>query len=280
MQLPFPIEPQILPWGNPEGQTLFFLHANSFSAKMYHPFLKDLAADHQVWSPDIPGHGESTWNGRIQRWEDLADHFILQLERTSPTKPMVAMGHSLGGIVIMIMAIKRPGWFEKIILLDPVLLPKRIIGAMRILNLLSLTHIIPLAKAAVKRRNNFPSRASALEHYAKKNVFSRLEPRFLEAYVETCLHENDQGIFQLSCAPQLESSIYQSIPVNVWSLPGKLPIPALFIIGSSSDTVNHRGRTRLKRTRGNHIVKSIDAGHLFPFEKPDAAMALIKDYLN
>jgi pimeloyl-ACP methyl ester carboxylesterase len=98
--------------------------------------------------------------------------------------------------------------------------------------------------------------------------------------VETCLRENESGDFQLSCAPQLESSIYQSIPLNVWSLPKKLPVSALFIIGEKSDTVNQHGIKRLKRSRGNHIVKSIVAGHLFPFEKPADSMAIIKDYLT
>lgn len=246
---------------------------------MYQPFLEPLFKGYDILSPDLPGHGESRWNGRIEAWVDLANYYIAHFEKSPPEKPMIAMGHSIGGIVIMLMAIQRPEWFKKIILLDPVLLPKRILGLIRVLNFLSLTHIIPLAKAANRRKNHFQDREIAQKHYAKKKIFSRWEPRFLEAYVETCLREDGNGEFQLSCAPQLESSIYQSIPLNVWSLPKKLPLPALFIIGDKSDTVNKRGFERLKRTRGNHIVKSIIAGHLFPFEKPKESMAIIKDYL-
>jgi len=280
MQQSFPAELNIEKWGNPRGKVLFFLHANSYSARMYHPFLEPLATDHHIWSPDLPGHGNSRWNGRIQSWEDLADYFIEQLEKTPPQTPMVGMGHSIGGIVMMIMASKRPDWFEKLILLDPVMLPKRILMVMRVLRLFSLTQGIPLAKAAIKRRDTFASRAEAREHYAQKAIFSRWEPRFLDAYVESCLHDNDSGSVQLSCAPQLESSIYQSIPLSVWSLPKRLNLSALFIIGTFSDTVNHRGINRLRRCRGNHIVKTVKAGHLFPFEKPAEAMALIKDYLH
>jgi len=280
MQIPFPSVPTMNRWGNPEGEVLFFLHANSYSSKMYLPFLEPLTNDYDIWAPDLPGHGESRWNGRIEAWANLADYYITYLDNNPPDRPMIAMGHSIGGIVIMLMAIQRPGWFDKIILLDPVVLPKRILALMRALRLLSLTHIIPLTRAAARRRNHFESRASALDHYSKKAIFSRWEPRFLKAYVETCLSENGQGAFQLSCAPLLESSIYQSIPLNVWSLPKKLPVPALFIIGEKSDTVNQHGFNRLKRSRGNHIVKSIVAGHLFPFEKPAESMAIIKDYLT
>ncbi len=246
---------------------------------MYQPFLEPLSKDYDIWAPDLPGHGESRWNGRIEAWADLANYYIALLEKNPPGKPLIAMGHSIGGIVIMLMAIQRPDWFKKIILLDPVLLPKRIVTLFRVLKLLSLTHIIPLAKAANHRKNHFQDREIAHKHYSTKKIFSRWEPRFLDAYVETCLHENGRGEFQLSCAPQLESSIYQSIPLNVWRLPKKLPVPALFIIGEISDTVNKHGFQRLKRSRGNHIVKSVVAGHLFPFEKPKESMAIIKDYL-
>jgi len=266
-------------WGNSEGKTLLFLHANSYSSKMYQSFLEPLSKEYNIWSPDLPGHGESRWNGRIAAWSDLADYYITQLEKSPPPQPMVAMGHSIGGIVIMLMVLKRPAWFDKVILLDPVMLPTWILGLMRILRLFSLTHLIPLAKSAVRRKNHFDSKAAAQEHYSKKSIFSRWEPVFMEAYVDSCLRENGKGAFQLACAPQLESSIYQSIPLNVWRLPQRLQTQALFIIGGHSDTVNHRGIKRLKRSRGNHIVKTVPAGHLFPFEKPAESMAVIKDYL-
>jgi len=247
---------------------------------MYKPFLEPLKDEYSIWSPDLPGHGDSHWNGRIESWVDLADYYISQLEKTPPPAPMIAMGHSIGGIVVMIMATQKPDWFKKVILLDPVLLPKRILTVIRGLRLLSLTHRIPLARAANRRRNSFESQAKALEHYARKWIFSQWEPRFLETYVETCLRKNDSGEYQLSCSPELESSIYQSIPLNVWSLPNKLSTPCLFIIGDRSDTVNQRGFKRLERSKRNHIVKSVPAGHLFPFEKPEESMIIIKDYLT
>lgn len=264
MHTAFPSAPTIHRWGNPERDLLFFLHANSYSSKMYQPFLEPLLKDFDIFAPDLPGHGESRWNGRIEAWVDLANYYIAYLEKNPPGKPMVAMGHSIGGIVIMLMAIKKPEWFKRLILLDPVLLPKRILFPFHILKHLSLTHIIPLARAANRRKSHFPDRVSARNHYGKKKIFSHWEPRFLDAYVETCLREDGQGKILLSCSPQLESSIYQSIPLNVWRLPKRLPLPALFIIGEKSDTVNRRGFKRLMRTPGNHIVKSVFGGHLFP----------------
>ncbi len=279
MQLSFPKDPVLNLWGDPEKQPLLFLHANSYSAKLYQSFLNPLTEHFQIWAPDLPGHGESRWNGRIQAWSDLADYFIDKFDQAPPRKPLIGMGHSIGGIVIMLIALKRPEWFSKIVMLDPVMLPKRILIAMRILKLLSLTHLIPLAKATKRRKSNFPSRELALEHYAKKSVFSHWKPGILQTYVDTCLHETGDGTVQLSCAPQLESSIYQSIPLNVWSIPKRLNVSALFLIGEHSDTVSAHGFSRLRKIKGNHVVNRIKGGHLFPFEKPEESIAQIKDFL-
>lgn len=279
MRTPFPSDIPMNQRGAAKLGHCFFLHANSYSANLYQPFLEPLYGDYKVLAPDLPGHGSSCWNGRIQSWIDLADHFTRHFEQNPPKKPLIGMGHSIGGIVIMLMSINRPEWFSKVILLDPVLLPKYILWIMHGLRFTSLSHLIPLAKAADRRRVLFSSRQEALNHYSRKKVYSQWEPQFLEAYVNTCLHANGSGQYQLSCAPQLESSIYQSLPLNAWSFTKKLAVPALYIIGKNSDTVNQRGLNRLKKLRGNHVVKSVDGGHLFPFENPKASMELIKDFL-
>lgn len=247
---------------------------------MYQDFLTSLYDDYLVLAPDLPGHGESRWVGLIQDWNELAEYYIEKMTQNLPPAPMIGMGHSIGGILVMLMAIKRPGWFSKIILLDPVLLPKPILWVIRGLHLFSLSHLIPLARATKRRKQTFPSREAALDHYSKKAVFSRWEPQFLQAYVDTCLRSMENGQYQLSCAPRLESSIYQSIPLNTWNLPKQLSVPSLFIIGKYSDTVNRRGFLRLKSLKNHPVVENIDGGHLFPFERPEASMNVIKVFLS
>jgi pimeloyl-ACP methyl ester carboxylesterase len=276
----FPAEIPMKQNGTAKQGTLLFLHANSYSADLYQPFLDPLYQDFEIWAPDLPGHGDSRWIGRIQDWNDLANYFIEHLEQNDRPKKLIGMGHSIGAILIIIMAIKRPRWFSKIILLDPVLLPKPIFWAIRVLRLFSLSHLIPLAKATKRRKQIFSSREQALEHYSKKVVFSRWKPQFLKQYVDTCLYPTADGHYQLSCAPQLESSIYQSIPANAWSLLKRLSTPALFIIGEHSDTVNQRGFRRIRKIRGEQEVRNINGGHLFPFEQPEATMVLIREFLG
>ena len=266
-------------WGTAGKPGLLLLHANSYSAELYAPLLQPLFADYDVFAPDLPGHGRSRWTGRIQHWQEVADFYIRYFDQHPPETPSLGIGHSIGGIVLMLMSLQRPEWFHRLVLLDPVMLPKGILLLIRGLKCLSLTHRIPLARSARRRRTRFPDAETALAHYSSKPVFSRLEPQFLKAYVDTCMYATADGEYQLSCSPELESSIYQSLPLNVWSLPGQLVHPALFIIGHHSDTVNSRGVRRLSKMAGNHVVKEIPGGHLFPFEKPAETMALIREFL-
>jgi len=275
----FPADIPLNAFGTAKNGHILCLHANSYSAGLYHDFLKPLATEYELWVPDLPGHGQSRWVGCIQDWSDLADLFIQHLERNPIPRPFIGLGHSIGGIVIMLIAIKRPKWFSRLVLLDPVLLPKHILWLMHGLRLLSLTQLVPLARAANRRRSKFEDRKSALTHYAGKRVFARWQPNFLEAYVDTCLRQSSSGPWQLACTPQLESSIYQSLPLDAWKLLDKITIPCLYLIGNQSDTVNARGRKRLARRTGNRIVKSINGGHLFPFEQPAVSIHYIQEFL-
>ncbi|MCF7808699.1 MAG: alpha/beta hydrolase [Candidatus Marinimicrobia bacterium] len=266
-------------FGGSTSGSILFLHANSFSAQMYQDFFSSLTDRYQVLAPDLPGHGQSCWSGRIHSWESLADYYLEKLDLNSVKKPIIGMGHSIGGIVILFIALKRPDLFSRIVLLDPVLPPKRFLAIMRVFRLLSIAHLNPLSRRAKRRRQVFESRRQAYSLYQKKSVFSNWKPGFLQAYVDTCFRQDEKGSVRLACSPELESSIYQSIPLQVWSLPKKISLPALFLIGDHSDTVNARGVRRLKKTGKQSQVELLNGGHLFPFENPEDSMTVIKEFL-
>ena len=164
--------------------------------------------------------------------------------------------------------------------MDPVLLPRKILIALRIMKLFSITHLVPLSKTALRRKTSFTSAERAFTHYSRKKVFADWKPEFIQAYVDTCLRSSENGSVQLACRPELESSIYQSLPPQAWSLPGKVTVPALYLVGSRSDTIDSAGVKRLKRKVGHQNVHLVEGGHLFPFEDPEGSMNLIKEFLS
>ena len=66
-------------------------------------FGEDMAArGYAVYAYDLRGHGQSTGTrGQIERFDDYLDDtaiFLDEVRRRQPGKPLVLLGHSLGGL--------------------------------------------------------------------------------------------------------------------------------------------------------------------------------------
>lgn len=70
--------------------------------------------DFRVLIPDLPGHGQSSGTGQ-NRVEDYAD-FIEAFVTSMKLKRAILMGHSLGGAIAMMAALRSPAWLSGLIL--------------------------------------------------------------------------------------------------------------------------------------------------------------------
>lgn len=247
---------------------------------MYMDMLDPLAEGANLAAPDLPGHGSSTWQGTISDWSSLADYYLSDLPAFIRSGDTVGIGHSIGGIVTAIMSNQRPGLFSRLILLDPVLLDRSLIAIIATMRLLGQDHNFPLAKKAYRRKRQFSSREKALDHYRKKRVFSGFGENTLERYVDHCMQAMEDGSLSLSCSPELEASIYRSLPLSNWQQIRKLSVPTLILVGEDSDTISSRGVKRLSRINSNLIVQTLPGGHLFPLENPETSADLIRSFLK
>jgi pimeloyl-ACP methyl ester carboxylesterase len=96
------------------GTPLVFLHgAGGFLAD--NPFLERLAASYRVYAPELPGYGDSTGEDLLEDMLDFALHgwdvvTALRLERPH------LVGHSMGGMIAAEMAAIAPGDVRKLVL--------------------------------------------------------------------------------------------------------------------------------------------------------------------
>jgi pimeloyl-ACP methyl ester carboxylesterase len=67
-----------------------------------------------VCTPDLPGHGRSTGNGRnrVDDYADFIDAFVTALD----LHRVILMGHSLGGAIALTSALRAPNWLAGLIL--------------------------------------------------------------------------------------------------------------------------------------------------------------------
>ena len=270
-----------LDWGG-DGLQAHFLHGNGFCAGTYTPFIQYLVDDLHVLASDVRGHGSSDQPmvERVRHWDIFAEDLKILIEqKMSP--PVIGMGHSLGAVTTFIAAAQYPHLFSGIVLIDPVILPRRLLWLIAVLNFLGLRGIIPLAKMARRRRRIFRGKQEALRLFAAgRGIFKNWSKEFVHAYLECGLLEKDEKTAILKCDPELEAQIFESIPLNVWRYAKKIKCPMLAIRGELSDVFFADAAKRLKSIIADYELQTIPhSGHFPLMEKPQESAHLILDFI-
>lgn len=271
-----------LDWGG-SGLQAHFLHANGFCAGTYSPFVRYLLDDLHIIASDVRGHGGTDLPEirRVHHWSIFADDLKILIEQTM-TPPIVGLGHSLGAVTTYIAAAKYPRLFSGIILLDPPILPRRLIWLIMVMKWLGLAGNIPLAKTARRRRKTFQGKKEALKRFASgRGIFKSWSREFVEAYLECGLLEMDHETAILKCDPELEAQIFESIPLNVWKYAEKIVCPVLAIRGERSDTFRLGAAERLRHAIADCELATIaGAGHFLPMGKPQECARIILEFVK
>jgi len=271
-----------LDWGGSGYQT-HLLHANGFCAGTYSPFVKHLTGDLHVMASDIRGHGSSQLpsSRRIRHWDIFAEDLKALIE-TAMSPPIIGMGHSLGAVTTYIAAAKYPHLFSCLILVDPTLLPRRILWAMAVMRWFGLAGIIPLAKIARRRRKIFQGKQEALKRFASgRGIFKYWSKDFVEAYLECGLLEKDLQTAVLKCDPEHEAQIFESVPLDVWSYARKISCPVLAVRGEHSGAFRADAARRLGDLIPDFELAIIPgAGHFVPMGKPVECARAIKNFIH
>jgi magnesium chelatase accessory protein len=89
-----------------EGPPLILVHGLGGAAANWTELVPLLAKRHRVLVPDLPGHGGSTALPAVAGLEPFADRVALVAEREGML-PAVVVGHSLGGMIVLRMALLR-----------------------------------------------------------------------------------------------------------------------------------------------------------------------------
>lgn len=271
-----------LDWGG-DGPHAHFLHGNGFCAGTYTPFIRRLIPDLRVIASDARGHGGSDIPGLppVRSWKIFAEDLRAVVTATS-RPPIIGMGHSLGAVATCIAASAYPELFRAVVLVDPVLLTPRRLAAFGVMRALGLGARLPRVRAARRRRKTFRSKAEALSLFLSgRGIFKSWSPEFVEAYLECGLLERESDAAVLTCDPELEARIFESIPLRVWSHVRRVRCPVLAIRGGGSDVFLAAAAERLLRTApAAEVVTIAGSGHFPTMEKPGECAAAILEFVR
>jgi pimeloyl-ACP methyl ester carboxylesterase len=199
-------------------------------------------------------------------WPHLVDQLIESIR-----EPVYGVGHSLGGYLNYLAAVRRPELFRAIVLLDAPIIGAFRGGMLGATKRLGIVDRVTPAGATRDRRSTWSSREEAKAHFRSRALFRHFADDCLDDYVRHGLTERN-GKLQLRIDPAIEYQIYRTIPHDMMKHLPKLHVPAAFIGGEDSDVVR---RVRLAGMKPKFQMRKVPGGHLFPFERPrDAATSI------
>jgi pimeloyl-ACP methyl ester carboxylesterase len=232
---------------------------------------------------DDRGHGKTrvaTDPRKIKNWDIFADDLERFFEHLN--EPVIAMGHSRGGLASLLVAVRRPELVRALVLIDPTILPFSWMVPWFLAKKTGLAKLVPIAYRAARRRRIWPDRETLLNAYRSKLPFRVWKDGFLEAYVAEGTKENDKGLIELSCDPIWESRVFAACSHDVWRYIPRLQQPTLVLYGADSDTFLAPAVKRFKdKVPTATFGRFEETSHFVPMERPDetvdAILAFLKD---
>lgn len=251
------------------GSPLLFLHGLFGQGRNWTQIAKTLAGHHRVTLVDLPDHGRSAWLESFDLVE-VADRVAGLIDARDP---VALVGHSLGGKVAMVLALRHPELVERLCVVDisPVAYQRLsefsgYIEAMRALDLASLSQ-----------------RADA-EHALAEAVPNRTVRSFLLQNLRRESHPKPHGSWRWQ--PNLEG-LRRSLPaIGSWpdaELAGVAPYagPVLWIGGETSDYITDDYAPAMDRLfPQNRRVTIKGAGHWVHSEKPEVFVEVLRRFVG
>lgn len=254
-----------------EKEIIHFAHANGFPAKTYSKLFSFLEPRFDIRY--LERHAHDPKFPVTDGWQSLKDELRQSIE-SNFEKPVIGLGHSLGGILHLMVSVENPDLYKQIILLDAPIISRSSSGGIRVLKTLNLMDRFSSSRMTRTRRNLWQSREDAYKHFKAKPKFAAFDDDVLRDYITYGTEESDGG-FRLFFDPNVEAAIYRNLPHDLPSLKGKLTFPVAYIGGAKSREAR---LARLSFMQKNFPIDFyfLPGSHLFPFESPRETAAKIE----
>jgi len=257
-----------------ERSSLVFAPANGFPGGSYRRFLAPLSKQYDVSAVPRLGHRPEQYPVDAG-WKSLARELEAFLEPLP--RPLVGLGHSLGGVLMFMVASRRPEWFRSVVMLEPPLINGLAGVGFNLLRRLGQADRITPAGRSRGRRDHWPDRDEARAYFQRRSLFRRFHPDCLEDYMDAGLESHGDG-FRLVFRPEVEAAIFRTTPGNISRYP-RLAVPGAVVNANESvDAFHKAGRRHARRQHMRHEIWP--GGHLFPLERPDDSARRVQELLQ
>ncbi|MEM6629178.1 MAG: alpha/beta hydrolase [Bacteroidota bacterium] len=250
-----------------------FSHSNGFPASTYSTFFNYLPAQFELRY--IEKFGMNAYQAQ-RGWDELTLELV-EAVRTAQ-KPVIGLGHSLGGVLTYKAACRFPELFKAVIVIEPPIVLGRTARIIYLSQILGIgERMNPLAKRARVRKNYFSSRDEAFEYFRGKRLFKGFHPDSFQDYITHGLESSGEGI-KLGIPRALEADIFNTLPTRYdWNF----PLPLYFLYATSYPVLTERVILSLKKLLPQATFMPFsDGGHMYPMENPSACASTINKILT
>ncbi|MCE2488952.1 MAG: alpha/beta hydrolase [Anaerolineae bacterium] len=278
----YPLE---LAGGGASSPPLLLAPANGFPPRCYDPLLTPLARDWRLLS--LPPRAMWPDSGPAPTtpgsWDSLADDLLAGMAQHDLQR-VVALGHSLGAVVLLQAALREPQRFRALALLDPAILTEERLQLLRGLRARGELDQMPLAQGALERQHRFASQEAAFRYWRPKPLFADWSDAALWAYTRSMTRPARDGAgLELSWRRDWEAWYYTSVELEPWRALARLEgqMPTLLLQGAATETFPGDSLERARALLPSGSAASIPAcGHLFPLSHAKATRPILKAWLE
>lgn len=272
--------------GNSDAPLINIAPANGFVPETYLPMIDTLTSDYRVIS--LPpralwGDGDPPEPTLEHSWLTAAQELVAAYQQYD-LENVIAIGHSIGGVMTLLAALQDPDRFRAIIMLDPVILPQQVCDWMRSERQAGRLANVPMVQQALRRRPRFRSVEDAFQQFHGKSIFTDWSDEVLRLYCEHGTYPCTDDERCLTWSPEWEAFYYGTYYTDIWDeLPKlqKLSLPMLFIAGGTSDTYVPRTVEIVSEIVTNATHEVLEGyGHMFPQAAPEQTANIIRNWLD
>lgn len=266
------------------GTPLHFLHANGYPPDCYKPLFELLKTQYHVFGMHLRSLWKDSKPEELRDWHPLSEDLLRFLASTAKPGPVIGVGHSIGAMVTLRAALRNPGKFRALVLIDPVLVVPRFMLSWHIVRLLGLgERLHPLIKGAKKRRRTFDDLGTVYRGYRTREVFRYMSDENLRIFVEGITKPKADGTYELVYSPEWEAQIYRTgmHDFDVWRDLPRLEVPTLIIRGMETDTFLEEAAMLVKRKQPKVQVETLEQStHILPLERPQEVFEIMQSFLS
>ncbi|EHR72500.1 putative hydrolase or acyltransferase of alpha/beta superfamily [Burkholderiales bacterium JOSHI_001] len=259
--------------------TIVFSHGNSFPGGTYAALFPAWeAAGYTVKAVDRFGHDPA--HPVTSNWPQLREQLAEFIRREAGGSPVWLVGHSLGGVLSLMVASRHPELVRGLVMLDSPVVTGWRAHSLQVAKATGLVKRVSPGRVSQKRRHHWPSAQAAHDHFAGKSAFARWAPGVLADYIRSGMVPAGDGGVALAFDRDIETRIYNTLPHHLGSLLKKHPPRCAvgFVAGTQSVEIRQVGLATTKALVRERL-RWLEGTHLFPMEKPAQTAAMVLELL-